>query len=105
MKIGVGIITCNRPDYLRGLLNTLPLTVINELVVINDGKPVSGFELPQGTWLDNPVNLGVGKSKNRAMKHLYDNGCEFVFIIEDDMLIKESSVFHKYIEEIGRAHV
>jgi len=34
MKIGVGIITCNRNEYLKGLLATLPGDVINELVIV-----------------------------------------------------------------------
>lgn len=97
-KIGVGIITCNRPEYLRNLLNTLPYSEIDTLVVVNDGKPVESFDLHTGVMLDNPVNLGVGKSKNRAMKYLLDKGCDYIFIIEDDMLIKKNDVFFKYIE-------
>jgi len=39
-KIGVGIITCNRPDYLRQLLVSLVLceNIIDQLVVVNDGN-------------------------------------------------------------------
>ena len=96
-KIGVGIITCNRPEYLRNLLNTIPHDKIDELVVVNDGKPVADFDFPVEKWIDNPVNLGVGKSKNRAMRHLYDIGCDYIFIIEDDMLIKDADIFDKYI--------
>lgn len=104
-KIGVGIITCNRPDYLRNLLNTVPFDKISEIVVVNDGKPVDNFDLPAGVWIDNPQNLGVGKSKNKAMKHLYDKGCDYIFIIEDDMLIKDSTVFNKYIEAFERSGI
>lgn len=104
-NIGVGIITCNRPDYLRNLLNTIPHDRIDELVVINDGKPVANFDFPIEKWIDNPVNLGVGKSKNKAMKHLYDKGCDYIFIIEDDMLIKDASVFDKYIEACKKSGI
>ena len=97
-KIGVGIITCNRPEYLRNLLNTLPYDRIDTLVIVNDGKPIDMFDLHKGVMIDNPINLGVGKSKNKAMKHLYDAGCDYIFIIEDDMLIKDATVFDKYIE-------
>ena len=97
-KIGVGIITCNRPEYLRNLLNTLPYDRIDTLVIVNDGKPIDTFDLHKGVMIDNPINLGVGKSKNKAMKHLYDAGCDYIFIIEDDMLIKDATVFDKYIE-------
>ena len=97
MKIGVGIITCNRNDYLKALIATLPMDVVNELVVVNDGKAENQIDVP-GTWSQNEVNLGVGKSKNKAMKYLYDAGCDYIFIIEDDMLIKDKTVFYKYIE-------
>jgi len=96
-KIGVGIITCNRNEFLKGLLATLPIDVINELVIVNDGKAKNQIDVP-GTWLQNEVNLGVGKSKNKAIKHLYNAGCDYIFIIEDDMLIKDKSVFDRYIK-------
>jgi len=100
-KIGVGIITCNRPEYLRNLLNTLPTEhegKMDHLVIINDGKPVDDFDLSFGEWVDNETNLGVGKSKNKAMQHLLDKGCDYIFIIEDDMLILDPAIFDRYIE-------
>jgi hypothetical protein len=99
-KIGVGVITCNRPDFLQGLLDTVPYSKIDEFVVVNDGKPVD-VALPKGSFLQNDVNIGVGKSKNRAMKHLVNQGCDYIFIIEDDMIIKDSNIFDLYIN----AHV
>lgn len=97
-NIGVGIITCNRPDYLRNLLNTIPINKVSNLVVVNDGDEKNKHDLRYpGVWLQNEQNLGVGKSKNRALKHLYDKGCDYIFLIEDDMLIKDADVFDKYI--------
>lgn len=98
-KIGVGIITCNRPDYLKGLLDTLiPCTdTIDELVVVNDGQPVD-VKLFKGEWVLNETNLGVGKSKNKALKHLLSKNCDYLFLIEDDMLILDKNIFNKYIE-------
>tara|TARA_R110000868_G_scaffold133029_3_gene344396 strand:+ start:109 stop:951 length:843 start_codon:yes stop_codon:yes gene_type:complete len=98
-KTGVGIITCNRPDYLKGLLNSLvPCDYsIDELVVVNDGEPITDLELFKGSLLQNKTNLGVAKSKNKALKHLAKVGCDYFFLIEDDMLIKEPTVFSQYI--------
>lgn len=107
-KIGVGIITCNRLDYLRNLLKTIPKDKVNELVVVNDGLPVNTYvekEFEFGTWIDNPVNLGVGKSKNKAIKHLMLHDCDYIFIIEDDMLIKDSTVFDRYIEAYKKSGI
>jgi GT2 family glycosyltransferase len=99
-KIGIGIITCNRPEYLRRLLASLVQceSVIDELVVVNDGKPINDFDLSQGEWIDNKVNLGVGKSKNLALRHLLEKKCDSIFLLEDDIVIKDKEVFNKYIE-------
>jgi glycosyltransferase involved in cell wall biosynthesis len=43
-------------------------------------------------------NVGVAKSKNNAIKYLLDKGCDHIFIIEDDIYIKDPKVFQKYIE-------
>lgn len=105
-KIGVGCITCNRPEYLNNLLNTIPITKVSNLVVVNDGDEKNKHNLRYpGVWLQNERNLGVGKSKNRAMKHLYDKGCDYIFIIEDDMLIKDADVFDKYIEAYKKSGI
>ena len=98
--IGVGIITCNRPEYLRNLLTSLvPChSFIDEIVVVNDGDPVIDFDLSKGEWIDNDTNLGVAKSKNKAMKHLFNKGCSYIFVIEDDMLIRNKSIFDQYIK-------
>lgn len=99
-KIGVGIITCNRLDYLRGLINSLVpcQKYIDEMIVINDGKDIPEWNLSFGDWVDNETNLGVAKSKNKALKHLIKKNCDFLFIIEDDMVIKDPTVFNQYIE-------
>jgi glycosyltransferase involved in cell wall biosynthesis len=98
-KIGVGIITCNRPDYLKSLLESLVpcREIINELVVVNDGEPIEVL-LFKGEYILNKTNLGVGKSKNKALSYLLDKNCDYIFLIEDDTLILDKNVFNKYIE-------
>lgn len=107
MKIGVGVITCNREKFLNGLLSTLnDCTDINELVIVNDGKHVSdlSIKLPY-TYLHNETNLGVAKSKNIAMKHLLEKNCDYIFILEDDMLILNTGVFQQYIKASQRSGI
>lgn len=98
-KIGVGIITCNRPDYLKSLLDSLvPCKgTIDELVVVNDGQPIE-VSLFKGEYILNKTNLGVGKSKNKALEYLLDKNCDYIFLIEDDTLILDKDVFNKYIK-------
>jgi len=98
-KIGVGIVTCNRPEYLRNLLASLRQRPYDELVIVDDGDEEYPYDSALGfTYIKNEVNLGVGKSKNIAMQHLLDKGCDYIFIIEDDMIIKRADVFDQYIK-------
>ena len=96
-KIGVGIITCNRPDYYKQLLDSLVGCTVDLVVTVNDGKSLD-VNPHLGVLLQNEVNVGVAKSKNKAMKYLYEKGCDYIFIIEDDMIVKDSTVFKQYIE-------
>ena len=95
--IGIGIITCNRQHYLEKLLESVADCNWAEFIIVNDGDKL---ELPGYNYYihNNEKNLGVGKSKNIAMKHLMDKGCDYIFIIEDDMVILDSAVFNKYIQ-------
>jgi GT2 family glycosyltransferase len=98
-KIGVGVITCDRLEYLKNLIESLSVcSDIDELVIINDGKSLTDFDLLKGELMENEANLGVAKSKNKALKHLLSRNCEYIFLIEDDMLIKDVNVFQSYID-------
>jgi hypothetical protein len=48
--------------------------------------------------LQNESNLGVGKSKNRALRHLLQAGMDHLFLMEDDIFIKDGRVFEQYVE-------
>lgn len=106
-KVGVGIITCNRPEYLDNLLVTLYQCYdsIDELVIVNDGDDIQ-IHNDKAEYILNETNLGVGKSKNKALKHLLDKECDYIFLIEDDMLILDKDIFNKYIKahEVSGIH-
>jgi hypothetical protein len=40
----------------------------------------------------------IAESKNILLNHAKDNGYDYIFIIEDDIIIKDSSLFSKYID-------
>jgi len=111
-KIGVGIITCNRESFFEQCFKSLPHDKINCVVVINDGRSLSkytrdGIKLHDTYLIENETNVGVGKSKNRALQFLLDKGCDHIFLIEDDMIIKSRDAFDLYIKaakETGILH-
>jgi hypothetical protein len=95
-KIGIGIITCNREDFFKKCYNSIP-NYINELIIINDGKDLS-FIPDKGFLVQGNEGKQVGESKNIAMRYLLDTSCDYIFTIEDDIVIKDSDIFKKYIE-------
>ncbi|GHT95566.1 hypothetical protein AGMMS49545_18740 [Betaproteobacteria bacterium] len=99
-KIGVGIVTHKREVAFRKLLASIPRHKIDVLYVVNDATPYlpdayGGKDITE--VIRNPVNLGVGKSKNILLKKMMDAGCDALFLIEDDMEILDDSVFDEYI--------
>lgn len=105
-KVGIGIITCNRPTYLTSLLKSINSYNHDEFIIVNDGDKLDLADYNHYIH-HNETNLGVGKSKNIAMQHLLDKGCDYIFIIEDDTIIKDELIFKRYIEasrETGIQH-
>jgi glycosyltransferase involved in cell wall biosynthesis len=95
-KIGVGICTFNRENYFKQVYKALQSCVIDELVMVNDGKPYD-FKPTRGRLIQQPQNGGIAKSKNTALNYLQQNDCDHIFIMEDDIIVKNPHVFKEYI--------
>jgi len=102
MKIGLGIVTYNRPHYFKQCLEAVDLNRrdLAHIVVVNDGTPYLGWSKPD--WINEYIlhgnNKSVGVAKNQAMRALMKAGCDHIFIMEDDMILKSPEIFNKYIE-------
>ena len=95
-KIGVGIITCDRPEFLKTCLESIDRNFIDQIVIVDDGNEaveVDGIEV-----IKTSGRTGVAKTKNIALKHLHKAGCDYLFLIEDDTIVKDNNVFMKYID-------
>lgn len=98
-KIGCGILTFNRPHLLVKLYESLPHELLDVVYIVNDGAWHDAFHtIPKNLIHHNSENIGIGRSKNKALQYLLDQGCEHIFLIEDDIFIKERVVFEAYIE-------
>lgn len=97
-KLGVGIITCDRPDYFSRCIASLPEGV-GTVVVVNDGAPYADSVYPPKVdeLIQHPANRSVGISKNDALRYLLQDGCDYLFIMEDDTEILRPDVFETYI--------
>lgn len=108
--VGVGIVTCRRRSSYKQLLDSVKasstpdfiITVKNFREDYGDDEPSSicNGECSSGKKLECiqvDEALGIAHNKNVAAKRLLDLGAKHIFIIEDDIAIKDSAVFSKYI--------
>lgn len=101
-KIGVGIITYKREDFFKNCYESIPWDSVDVGVVVNDGPAYDLDKLnlklnKKTTLIQHPENYKLAKTKNDAIQHLFNEGCEHIFIIEDDTVIVDKDVFQKYI--------
>lgn len=101
-KIGIGVITCNRPEFAfkccLALHKENHQNFFDEIILINDGKEITEQDISFVPTINNKTNIGVGKSKNKAFKYLLEKGCDHIFLIEDDIIVKDLNVFKAYID-------
>jgi GT2 family glycosyltransferase len=96
-KIGLGVVTYKREDYFKRTFKTVPLDVLDEVVVVNDGTPYDNSVYNGVHLIQSPTNEGVAKAKNKALRYLLNKGCDHIFLKEDDIFIDNKEVFNAYI--------
>lgn len=96
-KIGIGLITCNKIERLRQSMPTVP--DVDEFVIVNDGEPYPNDVYDKRAHvIQHKYNTCVGVSKNDALRYLMSKDCDHLFLMEDDVLIKNPNVFETYIK-------
>jgi glycosyltransferase involved in cell wall biosynthesis len=97
-KVGIGMTTYNAEHRIKQSAFTVPKWM-KHFVIVNDGTPYDSSSYPeQAHLIQHETNMSVGAAKNSAMKYLLDQGCEHIFLMEDDILIKDEKVFEEYVK-------
>jgi len=101
-KIGVGLITFNRPKHFERVFQSLKDAGrdVDEVIIVKDGGGATYDRryqdgTPMIEFIDNGCNC---RSKTTAWSYLITQGCKHIFLMEDDMIIKNPDVFKQYIE-------
>lgn len=95
-KVGIGVITCNRESLYQQCVTSIP--EVDIVIVVNDGKPyTSKISNKINKYIQHDYSMGVGRSKNEALRYLLASGCRHIFLCEDDVAIVDPSVCAKYI--------
>ena len=104
-KIGIGIITYKAPEKIQQSAFSVP-TSVDEFVIVNDGTPYPASAYPSNAYvIQHETNMGIARSKNDVLKYLIDKGCEHLFLMEDDVIIKDPDVFKKYIQTASKTGI
>jgi GT2 family glycosyltransferase len=106
MSIGLCLISYKRPQFLKKSLESLHqnewggadyrIVEVDEPYndsyknIVEEYKDVCGITFNE--------NKGVGINKNRGLKKMMDHGCQHLFLMEDDTIMKSPITCHKYID-------
>ena len=106
-NIGIGILTCNRQYQYKKLLEEIKVNSEVDYVITVKNRDFNYKEDdPSKICNDNKKffykhvseDIGVGHCKNECLKKLLELNCEHIFLIEDDINIKNQDVFKVYID-------
>jgi glycosyltransferase involved in cell wall biosynthesis len=96
-KIGIGITTYNSEEYFNSLYESIPFNKVDEVVVVNGGKKYE-YDYEPCSWIQHSKNYYPAVSRNDAINFLLERKCEHIFLIEDDMIIRDENIFDQYIK-------
>jgi len=116
MRIGAAVITYQRLARFKRCMRTVlkhaksldVLCVVDDHSVTKQREYQRYFKSLEKSGVRvfiNDANQGVGHSKNVALNHCFGEGCDYVFTIEDDMLITSANAFSTYIQASQRTKI
>lgn len=99
--IGLGITTYNRFSYFNQSISSVIehlRSKVDLLLVYNDHSETS-YQYPKETDIifQGKENKGVAHAKNTLLKTMMAFGCNHLFLMEDDIIVKSSEVLDRYI--------
>lgn len=105
-KIGLGLITYNRPKYFKVAIQSVlkHLDMLDEIVVYRDGgnyedqyTRIMYDYAGKVTWINKKDNQGVAAAKNFCLKALTEMGCDYLFLMEDDIEVLDRKAVVSYL--------
>lgn len=85
MKCGVGVLSYNRPDHLRWWVKQ-----------VQDNTPEKDVTVHIAN--DNKERKGIAFRSNECIKELYNEGCDYIFLFNDDCAPIRSGWMNHFIE-------
>lgn len=113
-RIGLGVATFNRPRFLDKALRSVNehLSDVVDVFYVHDDASDRKFfaeyqrafkRLPQAHLQISATNQGVAASKNAMLQEMLDDGCDYLFLMEDDLIVKSPDAVLGYIEAMRQS--
>lgn len=103
-ETAIGIVTCDRPDFLFKLLDSIDSSAGSIFVInaggnlgVSDDFLIEKYNLAKIIHTTNSPEP-VGRAKNKVLREMRHSGYSYLFLIEDDIEIIDNSVFELYIK-------
>ncbi len=104
-KIGLSLISYDRPDFLKRTLDSLERNLWGgahyKKVILDEPfteKKYGWLRQYEQLSFSYKENQGIAPTKNLAFSNMLKNGCTDLFIMEDDILMKDPQTCLKYVD-------
>lgn len=96
-QTAVAIITCNRVEFFKKAVDSIDRKAVDKIYVVNTGTAYESYpdDITLLQCIRNPTVVGIGK--NMALREMNNAGYDYIFLMEDDIIIKDNKVFEEYI--------
>jgi N-acetylglucosaminyl-diphospho-decaprenol L-rhamnosyltransferase len=98
MKVYVVIVTYNPLRWIEKCFNSLRQSTCPLNTIVIDNNSIDGSsqriqsEYPEVDFISSEVNLGFGAANNIGIKKAYDQGADFVFLLNQDAWIEPDTI-------------
>lgn len=109
LSVAIGIVTVNRPEYAERCAKAIVKHCSYDyLYIYNDGsdplhsgaykRAFKPIRAAGGVVMDCPDNHGVAYAKNQLLGAALDDGVDWVFLVEDDIIAKSPMAVTGYLD-------
>lgn len=92
------IITCNREEFFQNLVKSIDSESAAKIYIVNAGDRYT--EYPDNVEVifpkRNPTVVGI--AKNIGLRRAKQDGYKYLFLVEDDVVIRDNKVWEEYIK-------
>ncbi len=95
-KTFVVIVTYNGVNWLKRCLASINFSLYNVVIVDNESKDgtigIIKTQYPEVILIENKINMGFGAANNIGIKKAYEQGADYVFLLNQDAWVEPDTI-------------